>query len=65
MTIDRLVRDLMATMNNQDAYLPLIRCVTRAADELFTFGANKVKSHIGEVKDNMTMPLPGSHGVIR
>jgi hypothetical protein len=58
MTIDRLVRDLLATMPGQDAYLPLIRCVTRAADELFTFGANKVKSHIGEVKDNMTLNLP-------
>ena len=60
MTIDRLVRDLMATMANQDAYLPLIRCVTRAADELFSFGgAHKTKSHIGEVKDNMTLSLPG------
>lgn len=50
---------MMATMQNPDAYIPLIRCVTRAADELFAFGgAHKVKSYIGDVSDSMTLNLP-------
>jgi hypothetical protein len=55
-----MIRDLMATMSNPEAYIPLSRCITRAADELFHFGGNhKTGVYVGTVSDNLTIKLPG------
>lgn len=55
-----MIRDLMSTMQNPDAYIPLSKCITRAADELFQYGGNhKTGVYVGTVADNLTVRLPG------